>query len=448
MIRFESKPTEKLIQNLGFSVGFFMLSNYINIYKDASTPGAVMNAVSKSYPLLLILFLPFSLSHAAKKPPVESDPVIYRAADVYGKEFKVKLGPISGRWEENGKPKKPWSGWWYPYFQTLMFEPSQSGQEAPLQRYEEYLRNKNVPFKSVIDSERALYDSYKQFGEGWAGHCLGWAISSIRFDEPFEAFESGGVVFRVVDQKALLIKSVEAVGIREYIRSGKTNKNGNPELVPSKTGMIQIGTSFEDHTTAGEDIYAQDYLQTLLNELTIQHRPFIMDHDAGRAKWNVPVYEFMGNIKKVDESTVTVDLTVIYADPRLNPANGSQDQPSEIPDRRGPKEIRVQYQMNLFGHFESADTFSVIGSDWTQRGDTVDSYSAHPDFVLVLPKETTELISMTENKNLDMRVIDEIFANQKPVDASTLEKSSQPPATPAHQPDTRFRFRKLFKRNP
>ena len=95
--------------------------------------------------------------------------------------------------------QKPWSGWWWPANEALgrpMF-----AANGPLDKYDQYVA------RALGENPRTREWERRQFafpGNGWAGHCNGWAAAALLEPEPIAARTELGVTFTVGDQKGLL----------------------------------------------------------------------------------------------------------------------------------------------------------------------------------------------------------------------------------------------------
>jgi len=293
------------------------------------------------------------------------------AVSKYGKAV-VKEGEIKIRLE-----KKPWSSWWYPKYETELFQDTDEGEESTLKRYDRYSSKIRTSSGSSRDFEEE--EIYKPTSAKWAGLCHAWAIASIMEDEPISPVTKRGIKFRVRDLKALLIKT--------YERSFPGNEYNYGQRNNGRFGDVY------------EDIYPEQ-LHTILNaELFEKKNPFIMDFDAGYQVWNVPVYGARVRVKKDLDN-----LNVVHVNLLLKTAS-----PFVKPDFIGTEYDDRPYYYDLYGNWEG-DKFIVDYGVWTKGGRFTDSRKAHPDFIAVKPDK---LDRKSANKHIDVKVVDQILKGSR-----------------------------------
>jgi hypothetical protein len=272
--------------------------------------------------------------------------------------------------------KKPWSSWWYPVFETRLFEDSPEGEKSTLKRYDLY-RIKN----NIYTGNSRKYEKENLFNLNatkWAGLCHAWAMASIMEDEPKNAVTKNGVHFRIRDLKALLIKTYERSFPRKDDIFGQRN-NG------------RYGDVYED-------IYPEQFHTILMEELFKNKRAFIMDYDAGYQVWNVPVYGARVRIKKHtdDPHVVHVNLLLKTASPFVDP------------DYVGTEHDNRLYYYDFYGNWEG-EKFIVDYGIWI-KGSASASRRAHPDFVAI---KSQILKQNSANKFIDTNIVYEILEGSR-----------------------------------
>lgn len=262
--------------------------------------------------------------------------------------------------------RKPWSSWWYPIWETTMFE-GEEGQLSPLEKYDAFSRK--ILNRPTIAASIERNDFYDPRAETWAGLCDAWAIASIMEPEPKSARQYGEIRFEVGDQKALLLKTYENI---------------------SKLPLI--GDRFDG---AWDDEYADvaPHLlhQVIADELVGRRRAFLIDQDAGPEVWNAPAFRVISQIERdaEDEELVHVRTWLYIASPHVDDHNFV-----------GTIEETHEYTYDLEGTWEG-DRFGVRSGVWTDR-----SRWDHPDYAIKLP---AELKRGSFNKAIDVKTVDLIL---------------------------------------
>lgn len=275
--------------------------------------------------------------------------------------LKVKEGKIEGE-----SLKKPWSSYWFPYFETFMFE-AQDSIPAPLQKYDEFMK-RNYRFKvSTADFEKNHV--YNNRASDWEGLCHAWALASIVYPEPKREVTLRGITFRVADLKALLLKTFEEAPLGEFF--GQRNN--------------------AEWDSVYADVYPEQFHKFVQEVLIKQKKSFIMDYDAGNQVWNVPVFKAISRVQKSenDPKRVKVKTYIYYADPFVNDKNFV-----------GTEEVIKSYNYDLIGNWIQ-DEFVVDYGVWTES-----SKWDHPDY-MIFPPEKIERKS--RNELLNYKVVDEIL---------------------------------------
>lgn len=259
----------------------------------------------------------------------------------------------------------PWSSWWFPTKDRYMFENTKRRKLAPLEKYDLFVD------RTYGDSPEAAYyeemEIYDPSEVNWAGLCHAWAVASVLHPEPKVEISKKKIVFSVVDQKALLLKSYENVGNLQYF--GDRYDGG-----------------FEDKF---DDIYPDQFHRLAQVFIFEKKLPFLMDYDPSYPVWTVPVYDITFKITKEDKNTAHVKAWVTTASSFVS-------SPSYI----GTKKSVKYYEYKLFGTWVGTKLL-VTGSKWVN-----DAIYDHPDFLIAFPKNANR---GSLNKNLDIAYIDEIL---------------------------------------
>jgi hypothetical protein len=262
----------------------------------------------------------------------------------------------------------PWSSWWFPTKDKYLFENSNPGELAPLQKYDLFVKN-----STGTDPESALYERSKIYDPNvvnWAGLCHAWAMASVLTVEPKNAIIKDDITLSVGDQKSLLLKSFEnASGILTF----GTRNNG----------------SYKDDYN---DIYPDQFHKLAQVYLFEKHLPFLMDYDPSFPVWTVPIYNIKFKIEKINSTTAHVMAWVTIASPFV-----------ESPNYVGTKKSVKFYEYNLFGYW-NGDSLIVSGSEWIN-----DSIYDHPDFLIAYP-DNVQRVSF--NKKLDPLKIDALIGTK------------------------------------
>ena len=312
------------------------------------------------------------------------DPALYPATREFGptvipmKELPLDSEQVKSEWT-------PWSSWWFPRIDQDLFNDGRGS--SPLEKYD-LVRSTmtSEPSRAAeVERERWIPDAAK-----WEGLCDAWAIASLIFPEPkkdyslrldggYHGFENKRVTFTVSDQKALLLKSLEAM--------------------PSDSLKL-YGQKFKGDFEAWiyPDLFPQELHRFVEVQLFQKKQPFVMDHDPGVEVWNEPVYKANYRIQAVPgrDDAVFVRLFLYSAAPLRK----------EDKERVGTKEISREYNYYLYGK-RNANGDLVVDSGVWAKGDLVDSRRDHPDYVFTIP-DPAAVLRKSFNPEVDPKVIDKI----------------------------------------
>ena len=134
---------------------------------------------------------------------------------------------------------------------------------------------------------------------GYAGKCIGWALSTMYYDEPTKDVEIDGVLFKPADIKGYLAAIY----------------NGAQFFVPEDQA---IGNAFHDHEGANsqafyDDVAPHDFVRALYDTIG-QGKILEADMDPGDGVWNYPVFKYDLKIQSKTGTKARVTATVWYAD--------------------------------------------------------------------------------------------------------------------------------------
>lgn len=286
---------------------------------------------------------------------------------------------------------KPWSSWWFPKKETYLFEDHDGPATSPLTKYDLYRqlkyatkrRGSRTTPSSAAEFERRQYSSKTQT---WEGLCDAWSIASIAKPEPKHPvtffFESRPITFEIVDLKALLLKTFEAVddsGLKYYGEKFIGDFNGwiFPDLFPEQ-------------------------FHRFIEMVIFRHKEtFIMDHDPGVEVWTVPVYKANYLIQ-----TVADNPNAVFVQTWLYSAESSTEDSKGFV---GTRELVRQYNYILQGERDANGDLVIQSGYWIKGSDGLDSRKDHPDYFIRVP-DSAHLDRKSWNPEIDIDVIDEILS--------------------------------------
>ena len=300
-----------------------------------------------------------------KSGPVRPSGLPFTAAtEKFGKAV-VELGEFNVEAKQ-----KPWSSWWFPYFDKLLFE-DKGNQLSPLSKYDAFAKKS---FRKKTDArnfeETKLYDSR---AVGWAGLCDAWSMAAILEKEPVRPVTKNGTTFNIVDLKGLLLKTYEGAYLTEVY--GQRNN--------------------AQWDSVYEDLYPEQFHRFLQIEIFEKKNAFIMDYDAGIQVWNVPVYKTRMKITKDDQNPNMVHVRTSLTFP---------SQFIEDYNFTGTEELSKSYTYDLYGSWDSGKFVADYGL-WTN-----DSRWDHPDYFLAVPKQ---LDRKSRNTEIDPKIVDAILEGSR-----------------------------------
>lgn len=336
---------------------------------------------SKSY---LGMFADLILVQASATPEELNDPALSAVTREFGPSV-IPMAALPFHSEMAQADTKPWSSWWFPRLDKDLFEAQ--GDDAALVKYDMLRATSTGAKSSAADYERS---KWSPDAPRWEGLCDAWAIASLLFKEPtrprtlrldggFNNYDAKRITFSVSDQKALLLKSVDAIDTSNLkIYGQKFTGDYKNWIYP--------------------DIFPQELHRYVEKQLFEKRKPFVMDHDPGVEVWNEPVYKANYTISPVAgrDDAVFVRLYLYSAAPLRK----------DDKNRVGTKELSREYNYYLYGKRNSEGNLVVESGVWA-KGDTVDSRRDHPDYVFSI-ENPSQVVRKSFNPEIDPAIVDQI----------------------------------------
>lgn len=210
---------------------------------------------------------------------------------------------------------------------------------------------------------------------GFAGKCIGWALSTFDYREPVRTTEVEGVLFQPADIKGMLAAIY----------------NGAQFFIPENA---IIGNAYRegDSTRADyDDVLPLDFLRAL--SLTIDRGTMLeADLDPGHGVWNYPIFRYDLKWKQTRPDVVSGEVTVYFADDEVafDGVFSTNPRRPDIKSRRLPFELKIPANWN--GDFRAA-----LGSRWVKS-----AVNEHPD-ALILGIETDWRRTIYQYKDTQMK---------------------------------------------
>ncbi len=274
---------------------------------------------------------------------------------------------------------------------------------SPSEKYDVLLGLNQLPLtESNWSAGKEYFDEFGQV-EAWMGLCHGWAAASMMMPEPKKKVdietESGKMTFFPSDIKGL-VTLLWAKGSFDAKYIGGRCNSRNPREDES-------GRSAE---TDCLDNNPGTWHLTVVNQLGVSKRPFIMDSSSSYEVWNQPVFSYeytyvnprtkkkVKNLKgalvrsgewddskskfrsKDTEYVVGIIMNVTYA---------VENEPS-IKEDQEARSLQIEYEYDL----ELNQDHEIIGGEWDS--------SRHPDFLWVPTKKSfPQTYQDNGNQNFD-----------------------------------------------
>ena len=244
---------------------------------------------------------------------------------------------------------RPWSGYWYPFSNDVLY----NNEASPLGKYDQLMRALNKPDKSRRQEE----SFYKGFSPAsWEGLCDAWAVASVVTKEPLEKKTVMGVDFSIADLKALLTFSHLKYPYKQY-------------------GITYRGNAETDGTF--QDIKPEAFHQIVVSVLSKHKRAVVIDDMAGIEIWNKPLYRYRWKVIKDPENEYAF---LVKGYPWLVKERSKEtDQPTSSLDIVAPV---YSYRLFVDKKTKKNNKYLVVAGEWIG-----DSYKDHPDTIKVVAEE-------------------------------------------------------------
>jgi hypothetical protein len=185
----------------------------------------------------------------------------------------------------------PWRGYWWPHKSQRLF----NGSDSPMAKYDRYVKARTGRSPGAVSWERSRHNNRSL---SWAGHCNGWAASSILQRQPRTSRRDPmtGVTFSVSDQKGLLAEADYCAKVaffgKRYNGPGDNIRDIAPGLF-HKTLLYYIGrlgkpVAFDrrrDSAVYNNVIsgYTMDVRKTGAGRLSVTARVKVHSYDSSRS---------------------------------------------------------------------------------------------------------------------------------------------------------------------
>ncbi len=248
-----------------------------------------------------------------------------------------KLEPVP----QELRVKKPWSGYWYPFGDDILYRE----QDAPLAKYERMLRAMGYEAK-ITESERQRYAGFKP--DSWEGLCDAWSLAAINAPEPSAGRTIHGEYFSIADQKALLTFA--------HLRYSK-----------KMYGMSYRGDAESDGTY--QDLKPEAFHKLILHFLGVEKRAFIIDDMAGVQVWNKPLYRYRWILWQDPDHDYAY---LVRGYPWL--VKERQKETDELTKTKDAVAPIYNYRLYVDKNFKKQGGYRVVAGQWLGE-----SYVNHPD---------------------------------------------------------------------
>ena len=169
---------------------------------------------------------------------------------------------------------QPWTSYWFPAKDPILWQPQPDGTLAPLQKYDLYMQTVHGQTTTAAQWEEA--DFQDDNADNWDGLCDAWSAASILIQpEPATPVTLNGIFFDIVDLKALVVKSFQDMNGKKKIYGYKYTQEGIDDF---------------------QDIYPDQFHRVLVAELINKGNAFVIDKDPGIEVWNTPIAGVMMTI--------------------------------------------------------------------------------------------------------------------------------------------------------
>lgn len=211
---------------------------------------------------------------------------------------------------------------------------------------------------------------------GYAGKCIGWALSTFDYDEPTVEKEIGGVIFKPSDIKGMLAAIY----------------NGAQFFVPEDQVIGKEFRADEKDASVYEDVYPKDFIISLQKTVK-QGKMLEADLDPSDGVWNYPVYKYDLMWAPLKKGVIQGSIKIYYPSDEvdLNQVFSITKPREDMRDRT------LDFEMKVSSDFDG--DFSQVKDNGTWVGDAVEK---HPDAV-ILGLEDNWRTTIYEYKNTEMK---------------------------------------------
>ncbi|KAG6615914.1 elicitor-like transglutaminase [Phytophthora cinnamomi] len=229
-------------------------------------------------------------------------------ASFFGEKLEVDFTTLQKHYAYATASSAPWPGSYWPTFQDGINHAWKHGEASASEKYARAFDLDAADLKNRIsasngidscNSNTACYSDTdcssgvpcaKREGASsgyciptWYGICHAWAPAALLEDEPKCNVEKNGVMFHVMDIKALLTEVYDGADINTVFTGARFNGPDSP------ASEDQYGR-FTDATR--RDIGAGFFHIAITNIMGKHQTPFIIDVAADSEVWNQPVWSF------------------------------------------------------------------------------------------------------------------------------------------------------------
>ena len=310
------------------------------------------------------------------------DPSLFAVTREYGYSVvKAKKYPLTDL--ALAAQLKPWSSWWYPKKEPLLF-PDALGNPSALTKSDMLHRTFKPTAGSAAEYERQKFSPQSAM---WEGLCDAWSFASLAKPEPKRPVKipyadgSGSVTFTVADLKGLALMTYEAVDDTVLSYFGQ-KFSGGPD-----------GWIFPD-------IFPEQFHRFIEVQLFENKKPFVMDHDSGVEVWNVPVFKanYKMDLVPNEPNSLFVRMWLYSAESVLSTEKNFV----------GTKQSVREYDYVLQGVRDNKGNLVITSGYWVKGPDGIDSRNDHPDYMIQI-SDPSKLVQKSWNPEIDVELVNAIL---------------------------------------
>lgn len=247
------------------------------------------------------------------------------------------------------------------------------GKEAPLHLYSHASKKELEIHYIGKNRDHPHYNS-----KGFAGKCIGWALSTFDYKEPTKTVELQGIKFEPADIKGIL------AGIY----------NGAQFFIPND---LVMGTEYRGgskSSKAYKDVNPADFVKALRQTIG-QGQLLEADLDPDVGVWNYPIFKYDMKWNKPINGYIAVRVKIHFANDEVEIEDvfSTQDKRKDFKTRS--YSFKLQVPRNWDGNLSSTTT-----GHWTGK-----SIHNHPDaLILGMEYDWKETILEYEDSEMDTEV--------------------------------------------